>query len=133
MIDAYDYSTCYIPYHVSIYPTSFLPNRRLKTNRSLNQATCHRRKQVLASTPPSAHHLRRFLFRRCLGVLNTVDGQNPAPPKDDNYPIIYRVLTIPEYPGDSSRDLFGMVFCDPFKGLSDLQLGYEKVTLNHQD
>ena len=24
-------------------------------------------------------------------------------------------------PGDSSRDLFGMVFCDPFKGLSDRQ------------
>ena len=22
---------------------------------------------------------------------NTVDGQNPAPPKDDDYPIIYRV------------------------------------------
>jgi len=28
---------------------------------------------------------------------DTVDGQNPAPPrtKDDDYPIIYRVLTIP--------------------------------------
>ena len=28
-------------------------------------------------------------------------------------------------------DLFGMVFCDPFKRLSDLQLGDQKVTLNH--
>ena len=26
-------------------------------------------------------------------------------------------------PGDSIRDLFGMVIRDPFKGLSDLQLG----------
>jgi len=26
---------------------------------------------------------------------HTVDGQNPAPGKDDNYPIIDRVLTIP--------------------------------------
>ena len=28
-------------------------------------------------------------------------------------------------------DLFGMVIRDPFKGLSDLQLGDEKGTLNH--
>ena len=28
-----------------------------------------------------------------------------------------------EPPGDSSRDLFGMVKRDPFKWLSDLQLG----------
>ena len=34
-------------------------------------------------------------------------------------------------PGDSIRDLFGMVIRDPFKGLSDLQLGDQKVTLNH--
>ena len=33
-------------------------------------------------------------------------------------------------PGDSSRDLFGMVKW-PFQGLSDLQLEDKKVTLNH--
>ena len=34
-------------------------------------------------------------------------------------------------PGNSAGDLFGMVICDPLKWLSDLQLGDEKVTLNH--
>ena len=36
-------------------------------------------------------------------------------------------------PGDSIRDLFGMVIRDPFRWLSDLQLGDQKVTLNHLD
>ena len=35
-----------------------------------------------------------------------------------------------QLPGDSIGDLFGMVKW-PFKGLSDLQLGNQKVTLNH--
>ena len=35
-------------------------------------------------------------------------------------------------PGDSIRDLFGMVKMWPFEGVvRDLQLGDEKVTLNH--
>ena len=35
-------------------------------------------------------------------------------------------------PGDSSRDLFGMVKTWPFQGVvRDLQLGDEKGTLNH--
>ena len=34
--------------------------------------------------------------------------------------------------GNSAGDLFGMVsFRDPFKWLSDLQLGDQTVTLNH--
>ena len=33
--------------------------------------------------------------------------------------------------GNSAGDLFGMVIRDPFKWLSDLQLGDEKVTKNH--
>ena len=30
-----------------------------------------------------------------LGWYHTVDGQNPAPPENDDYPIIYRDSTIP--------------------------------------
>ena len=42
------------------------------------------------------------------------------------------LVRVARIPGDSSRDLFGMVSSrDPFKGLSDLQLGDEKGTLNH--
>ena len=34
------------------------------------------------------------LFACWTNHLPTVDGQNPAPPKDDDYSIIYRFLTI---------------------------------------
>ena len=42
-------------------------------------------------------------------VCHTVDGQNPAPPRDDNHPIIYRVLTIPGGAGFQPSTV-GMVF-----------------------